>query len=522
MKSLLGASLNVKVLFAPAIAMAGLLVVAGLGLWANHQQTLRLQSVVEKRMPAVAEVQLLHLEATRVVSMVNQSLAWEGAGFKADVIAALDKKIGESNNRLGGLLDKLKSSQAPDSPQHQAAAAAKADFDKFRQAAIGALEMKSGGLADAASMIPMADTAAERFIARLQELVSAEQAQTAAELQAGRELAAAKTRWLALTAALALLASVGVALACVRVIKGQILVACSAARAVAEGDLRHDIHSAHDDEVGTLLTDMQRMQVSLRRLVSDVTDRVDNLNIASHEVAQGNQDLSTRTEQQASRLQATAASVEHMTQAVTQNATAASQASDLSSQAQAVAVQGGEIVGQVVSTMDRISSGSGRIAEITAVIDGIAFQTNILALNAAVEAARAGEQGRGFAVVAGEVRLLAQRCAQAAREIRGLIDESRAEVIQGGQLAHAAGAKMSGIVQQVQRVAALVAEISNASADQSQGIGQIHVSVAEIDAMTQQNSALVEQGAASAESLREQAALLASAVAVFRLQGQPT
>lgn len=521
MRLFLGASLGVKVLFAPGIAIAGLFVVAALGLWSNHQQTLRLQAVVEKRMPAVAQVQLLHLEATRLVSMVNQSLAWEGAGFKAEVITALDKKIGEGSERLSGLLDSLKQSHPENTTQHAAALAARTEFDKFRQAAIGALEMKSGGLADAASMIPMADTAAERFMGRLQQLVSAEQAQTAEELQADQALATAKTRWLAVTAALALLASIGVALACVRLIKRQILIACSAARAIAEGDLRHDIRSQHGDEVGVLLSDMQRMQVALRGLVADVTERVGTLNIASREVAQGNQDLSARTEQQASRLQSTAASVEQMTEAVTHNASAARQASTLSAETQAAAVQGGDIVGQVVSTMDRISTSSGRIAEITAVIDGIAFQTNILALNAAVEAARAGEQGRGFAVVAGEVRLLAQRCAQAAREIRTLIDESRTEVAQGSQLAHVAGAKMSGIVEQVQRVAVLVAEISTASAEQTQGVGKLNQSVAEIDAMTQQNSALVEQGAASAESLREQAALLASAVAVFRLQGQP-
>ena len=250
--------------------------------------------------------------------------------------------------------------------------------------------------------------------------------------------------------------------------------------------------------------------------VQTVREAVQGIQTASSEIASGNQDLSVRTEQTASNLQQAATSMEQLTATVRQSADSARQANQLASSAAEVAQRGGSVVHQVVSTMDAISDSSKKIADIIGVIDGIAFQTNILALNAAVEAARAGEQGRGFAVVAGEVRSLAQRSAQAAKEIKDLINTSVDKVRDGSQLVQQAGATMEEIVQSVQRVSDIIGEISSASAEQSDGIAQVNVAVNQLDQMTQQNAALVEESAAAATSMRDQADRMADAVGVFR------
>jgi methyl-accepting chemotaxis protein len=251
--------------------------------------------------------------------------------------------------------------------------------------------------------------------------------------------------------------------------------------------------------------------------MAQVQGSASNIQVASSEIATGNQDLSTRTEQTASNLQQTASSMEQLTGTVKQSADSARQANRLAATAGEVAARGGSVVAQVVSTMVDINTSSKKIADIIGVIDGIAFQTNILALNAAVEAARAGEQGRGFAVVASEVRSLAQRSAEAAKEIKTLIGASVERVESGSKLVADAGTTMSEIVASVQRVSDIIGEITAAAAEQSDGIGQINVAVTQLDQMTQQNSALVEQSAAAAESLKDQAATLASVVGAFRL-----
>jgi methyl-accepting chemotaxis protein len=292
-------------------------------------------------------------------------------------------------------------------------------------------------------------------------------------------------------------------------------------QAVAEGDLTWHAPVRAGDE-HSLLANLGRMTTSLSRAVGELRAAVTQVSTASREIAQGNADLSSRTEQQASNLQQTAASMEQMTSSVKQNADAARQANQLAASASQVAAKGGAVVGEVVSTMDQISASSRKIADIIGVIDGIAFQTNILALNAAVEAARAGEQGRGFAVVAGEVRNLAQRSAQAAREIKSLIGESVEKVETGSKLVNDAGQTMSDIVAQVKRVTDLIGEITSSTLEQSNGIGQVNQAVAQLDQMTQQNAALVEQSAAAAESLKEQADRLAQAVAIFKLSRSQT
>ncbi len=287
---------------------------------------------------------------------------------------------------------------------------------------------------------------------------------------------------------------------------------------VAAGDLTQTVTTEYQGTFGKLRDDANLTVTKLRDLVADIQHSAETINTAAKEIAAGNQDLSGRTEEQASSLEETASSMEQLTTTVRQNADNASQANALAAGAQSVAEQGGEVVGQVVSTMGSIQQASNRIADIIGVIDGIAFQTNILALNAAVEAARAGEQGRGFAVVATEVRNLAQRSAAAAKEIKGLISDSVERVELGNRLVDQAGRTMAEVVASIKRVASIVTDIATASREQSSGIEQVTQAVSQMDEVTQQNAALVEEAAAAAESLEEQARYLAGSVAVFKVE----
>ena len=287
---------------------------------------------------------------------------------------------------------------------------------------------------------------------------------------------------------------------------------------IASGDLTNRIEQRGNNEIGVLYAAVKRMQDSLARTVSAVRLGVEEIHTGSREIAAGNIDLSSRTEQQAASLEETAASMDELSSTVKNNADSSRSAAQLAMAASEVASRGGQAVGDVVGTMRGIADSSHRISDIVGVIDGIAFQTNILALNAAVEAARAGEQGKGFAVVASEVRALAQRSAAAAKEIKGLIDDSVQKVSVGSDQVEAAGATMQEIVTSVRRVADIINEISSASEEQSQGIEQVNQAVSQMDSVTQQNAALVEEAAASAASLETQAQRLREAVAVFKLQ----
>jgi methyl-accepting chemotaxis protein len=308
-------------------------------------------------------------------------------------------------------------------------------------------------------------------------------------------------------------------LALIRGISRSLRQAVDASNAVAQGDLSHTIHVEGKDEVAQLLAALSAMQDSLVNVVSRVRQGSESVSSASGEIAQGNNDLSARTEQQASALEETAASMEELNATVKQNADSAKQANQLALSASSVAVKGGEVVAQVVDTMKGINDSSKKISDIISVIDGIAFQTNILALNAAVEAARAGEQGRGFAVVASEVRSLAGRSAEAAKEIKTLIGASVERVEQGTALVDQAGVTMTEVVSSIRRVTDLMGEISAASNEQSQGVAQVGEAITQMDQVTQQNAALVEEMAAAASSLKSQAQELVSTVAVFKLSG---
>ncbi|NHZ96992.1 methyl-accepting chemotaxis protein [Massilia sp. CCM 8734] len=314
-------------------------------------------------------------------------------------------------------------------------------------------------------------------------------------------------------AAVGLLLAVGLA----RIVAGPLQEAVAIAGRVAGGDLTGVIVASSTDETGQLMTSLRSMNDSLLGVVQQVRSGTDTIALASAEIASGNLDLSSRTEEQASSLEETASAMEELTSTVRQNADNARQANQLAMTASTIASDGGAVVSEVISTMESISASSRKIVDIISVIDGIAFQTNILALNAAVEAARAGEQGRGFAVVASEVRNLAQRSAAAAKEIKQLIDNSVFQVDAGTALVQRAGSTMTEVVVSVRRVSDVVAEISAASHEQSTGIDEVNKAIVQMDEVTQQNAALVEQAAAAANALQEQADKLARVVSVFRL-----
>jgi len=325
-------------------------------------------------------------------------------------------------------------------------------------------------------------------------------------------------RWTAI-GLLALNIGIGMVLALwvARIVSAPLREAVVLARGVADGDLTRSIAVQSACETGQLMQALKDMTGNLQDLVSQVRSGTDTIATASSQIASGNQDLSSRTEEQASSLEETASSMEELTSTVKQNADNARQANQLAQSASGIAIKGGDVVGQVVGTMASINESSRKIVDIIAVIDGIAFQTNILALNAAVEAARAGEQGRGFAVVASEVRNLAQRSAAAAKDIKQLISDSVEKVESGSQLVDQAGATMNEIVASITRVTDIMSEITSASVEQSSGIEQVNTAIVQMDQVTQQNAALVEQAAAAAESMQDQAARLSEVVSVFKL-----
>ncbi|RYF25864.1 MAG: HAMP domain-containing protein [Comamonadaceae bacterium] len=411
-------------------------------------------------------------------------------------------------------------------------AMALADADKAQMAKVAdarktmidlrgqARQIKSAGRQDDAVQLVKQryNPAVSAYLQSLREFVQLQEQTAQARLA---EVAAARTLTLQVAAVavlVLLLAIVAGAHYLIGSIQKPLAQANALAARIAGGDLSAQGHVTRGDEFGDLLRSQYAMSEALAGVVQQVRHSTDSIAIASAEIATGNHDLSSRTEQTSSNLQETAAAMEQFTSTLQQSASSAQQASGLAANATGVARRGGDVVTQVVSTMEDIHHSSKKIADIIGVIDGIAFQTNILALNAAVEAARAGEQGRGFAVVAGEVRSLAQRSAEAAKEIKQLIGTSVERVAAGSRLVRDAGTTMEDIVRSVQRVNDMIGEITAAASEQSAGIGQVNQSVGQLDQMTQQNAALVEESAAAAQSLREQAEQLARTVSVFTIR----
>jgi len=388
------------------------------------------------------------------------------------------------------------------------------DIDKL-ETALKALSGKVPGQL-AAFNGPLYDTI-DPISGKVTELIEL-QLRVAAEVHQASEDTFARALWLTVALIVAaVVACVLIGFFISRSITGPIGRAAQVAKTIADGDLTARFDAVGHDEAAELLRALRVMNDNLARIVGEVRVSAETVSTGALQISEGSLDLSQRTEEQAANLEETAASMEQLTAAVQQNADTARQASQLAGGARQSAALGGEKVSQVVTTMQDIAASSRKIADIIGVIDGIAFQTNILALNAAVEAARAGEQGRGFAVVASEVRTLAQRSAAAAKEIKDLISASVQRVEAGSKLVDEAGESVGGIVNQVQRVADLINEITTASTEQASGIGQVGEAVQQLDQVTQQNAALVEESSAAAASLRDQAAKLVAEVGVFRL-----
>ncbi len=426
--------------------------------------------------------------------------------------------VNDADVQIAGALDKLQATI--DTAEGKAALAAlvharatymqnKAEIVKL----VAAQSLDEGGVYLVKSMMP-AQTA---YMTALTNLAKSQVAQMESFGEEATDVASSARLLMLGMAAGAVALAIGVAISITRSITRPISQAVQMARTVAQGDLTSQVEAHGRDEAGQLLDALRQMNDGLAGIVQQVRNSSDSIATGSSQIASGNADLSHRTEEQASNLQQTASAMEQILATVRQTADTARLAASLAEEASAVAAQGGAVVDKVVATMGQISGSSRKISEITGVIDGIAFQTNILALNAAVEAARAGEHGRGFGVVAAEVRSLAQRAASAAREIRTLIGASAGDVDTGCDLVSDAGKSMDDILSRVRRVSQLIAEIDTATREQAIGIGQVGDSVSQLDRVTQQNAALVEESAAAAESLSQQSLQLAGIVDTFRL-----
>ena len=431
---------------------------------------------------------------------------------------AFAKPIADSVTRSTELIKQVEALLATDEEKAMLKAIV-AERAVYQAAKVKVMNAKKAG--DAAASVAFFDNeftpAAERYSARLQGLLALQRKNiddTATALDAA---SARAFKLLLLLGALVVVAGASMAYFISRSITVPLRSAVDVAETVAAGDLTSSFETGGRDEIGDLMRSLKRMNDALVHVVSQVQGGTATIATASREIAAGNLDLSSRTEQQASSLEETAASMEELTSTVRQNADNAEQANQLALAASGVAEKGGAIVGQVVDTMGSIDASSRKIVDIIGVIDSIAFQTNILALNAAVEAARAGEQGRGFAVVASEVRSLAQRSAGAAKEIKALIDDSVGQVNAGTRLVQDAGSTMREVVDSVARVNTMMAEITLASQEQKSGIDQVNQAIGEMDRATQQNAALVEQAAAAAASMQEQAGSLAEVAGAFKL-----
>ncbi|WP_075792198.1 methyl-accepting chemotaxis protein [Massilia putida] len=493
--------------------LAGIVAIALQSLAALNQATAQ---IVDDRYPQVvlATELLLQLDEN-AIAMRNMLLADRPDVLKRETaeVGAGERKIAAGLQKLGGMVSSEAGRKA-----YREVMALRA---KYQQGQARFLELAaSGGTVDASTLL-MTSLREDQlaYVGRMKGFLAG-----GGKLmeQSGRDAAGLyrqKRLQIVLLAGLACVLAVGFGVWITRSITVPLRQAVRVARRVAGGDLSSEIDVGARGEVGQLMQALKEMNGGLRRIVGEVRSGTDAIADAAREIARGNMDLSERTEQQAGALEETASTMEELSATVSRNAAHADAARGRAREASGIAVDSSAVVERVVQTMAAIDASSRRIADITGVIDGIAFQTNILALNASVEAARAGELGRGFAVVAGEVRTLAQRAGAAAQDIKRLVEASRASVDSGGELARQAGATMRGVVGSVAEVAATMSEIAAASAEQSSGLGQVNAAVLQMDASTQQNAALVEQAAAAAQALQDRAFHLAQLVSTFRLDG---
>ncbi|SNS48014.1 methyl-accepting chemotaxis protein-1, serine sensor receptor [Noviherbaspirillum humi] len=510
-------SIKTKLIFILASLSTVSLLVGAFGLYSLNGTNRSVQNVYQDRLVTLGELNKIAL-----LMQANQILLAKAVTGDASGVEAAVADINKRNAEIDAIWKAYSARTLSEEEKQLATAAAETRVKFFNLGLMRALrELKEGD--------PL--TSAELFRGPVMKLFDAARKDSDALLQlqldlGKREYEQSQSRYE--TARVAFIALLGIGLALgvavgVSLITGisrSLNQAVQFAERVAAGDLSHRVEVRSRDEAGQLLLAMTRMNDELAKVVGEVREGTDTIATASSEISNGNQDLSSRTEQQASSLQQTASSMEELASTIRQNTDNARQANQLAVSASDMAGQGGAVVSEVVQTMGSIKESSRRIVDIIGVIDGIAFQTNILALNAAVEAARAGEQGRGFAVVAAEVRSLAQRSAAAAKEIKELINDSVARVDTGAQLVGKAGSTMDDVVNSVRRVADIMAELLAASQEQSNGIEQVNQAISQMDQVTQQNAALVEEAAAASEAMRSEAARLAATVGTFRLNAE--
>jgi methyl-accepting chemotaxis protein len=505
-----------KILVAPAVAILFLLVLGGMSYGALQQQNSAFEELAKSRFAGYQVAADAAQDLSEVHSNVYRLITWI-ANLKEDKIKQVTDQQKAKIDEVSKAITQFSSQAGATEGERKLISLALAELAKYRKAIETAIDLSTVDVSTGAMSMQSADGQFQAMLKHFDELVQLEKKLAQGSYEAsGAAFRTAVGVLLTLTL-LALAISGAIALYMSGVIVRPLRRAIAAADQIASGDLSADISTTSTDETGQLLRSLGDMTQNLRTLVGEVASGAHTVSDTSAQIAQGNLDLSQRTEEQASTLEETASSMEELTSTVTQNAHSARQASQLAVGASEVARKGGHVVGQVVSTMIGISESSKKIADIISVIDGIAFQTNILALNAAVEAARAGEQGRGFAVVAAEVRSLAQRSAAAAKEIKTLIGASVDKVDAGTRLVDAAGKTMEEVVASVTKVSELIAEIAAASQEQSSGIGQVNTAITQMDQVVQQNASLVEEATAATESMKEQAASLLQTVARFKL-----